>query len=442
MNASFSQLIIFLLAGIVSIILLTVKFRVHPFFALIIACFVTGLGVQLPFAEILSLIKNGFADVMSKLALIIVLGTTIGVLLEKNGSTQVMATSILKLVGQKNSSLALSFTGFVVGLPIFCDSGYIVLNGINKSLIRRTGIAAATMSISLASGLYAVHCLIPPHPGPTAAAGTLAVDLGKLILYGILIAIPAMLIGHWWAVYAGKKTETSLETVDETHEELFAGPKTIPAFLPVVVPILLMALRSVLVFDKNKTGFLTDVFNIAGDPAVALAIGVLIAIATGKNTKHSLAFQLSAAVEKAGGILVIIGAGGAFGAVLAATNIGDHFSEKLDLKMLGIFFPFLLTSLIKTAQGSSTVAIITASSIVLPLLPILGLESENGKLLAVLAMGAGSMMISHSNDAYFWVISKFSDIDTRTMLRVHSVASILMGLVTMIVTWLLSLIIL
>ncbi|HEX6171876.1 MAG TPA: GntP family permease, partial [Chitinophagaceae bacterium] len=423
MNASFSQLIIFLLAGIISIILLTVKFRVHPFFALIIACFVTGLGVQLPFAEILSLIKNGFADVMSKLALIIVLGTTIGVLLEKNGSTQVMAASILKLVGQRNSSLALSFTGFIVGLPIFCDSGYIVLNGINRSLIKRTGIAAATMSISLASGLYAVHCLIPPHPGATAAAGTLAVDLGKMILYGIAIAIPAMLIGHWWAVYAGKKTKTTTEALDETNEEVFAGPKAIPAFLPVVVPILLMALRSVLVFEKNKTGFLTDVFNIVGDPAVALAIGVLIAIATGKNTKHSLAFQLSAAVEKAGGILVIIGAGGAFGAVLAATNIGDHFSEKLDLKMLGIFFPFLLTSLIKTAQGSSTVAIITASSIVLPLLPILGLESENGKLLAVLAMGAGSMMISHSNDAYFWVISKFSDIDTRTMLRVHSVSS-------------------
>jgi len=451
MNSSFSQLIIFLLAGIISIVLLTVKFRLHPFFALIIACFVTGLGVQLPFAEILSLIKNGFGDVMSKLALIIVLGTTIGVLLEKNGSTQVMAASILKLVGQKNSSLALSFTGFIVGLPIFCDSGYIVLNGINKSLIKRTGSAAATMSISLASGLYAVHCLVPPHPGATAAAGTLTVDFGKLILYGIFIAIPAMLIGHWWAVYAGKKTKKDIETADEPGEERFAGPKASLAFLPVVIPILLMALRSILVFDKNKTGVLTDVFNIVGDPAIALAVGVLIAIATGKNspkesadlrTKYSLAFQLSAAVEKAGGILVIIGAGGAFGAVLAATNIGDHFSEKLDLKMLGIFFPFLLTSLIKTAQGSSTVAIITASSIVLPLLPILGLESENGKLLAVLAMGAGSMMISHSNDAYFWVISKFSDIDTRTMLRVHSVATILMGLVTMIVTWLLSFIIL
>ena len=210
-----------------------------------------------------------------------------------------------------------------------------------------------------------------------------------------------------------------------------------------------MALRSVLVFEKNKTGLLTDVFNIVGDPAIALAIGVLLAILIGKNspkeslrTKHSLSFQLSSAVEKAGGILVIIGAGGAFGAVLAATNIGKHFKENLDLKMLGILFPFLLTCLIKTAQGSSTVAIITASSIVLPLLPVLGLESENGKLLTVLAMGAGSMMISHSNDAYFWVISKFSDIDVRTMLRVHSVASVLMGLITMIVVYILSLIIL
>jgi len=228
----------------------------------------------------------------------------------------------------------------------------------------------------------------------------------------------------------------------EVNEEITTGPKPTLAFLPVVIPILLMALRSILVLDKNKTGLLTDIFNIVGDPAIALAVGVLLAILTGKNSKHSLSSQLSSAVEKAGGILVIIGAGGAFGAVLAATNIGGHFEENLDLKMLGIWFPFLLTCLIKTAQGSSTVAIITASSIVLPLLPVLGLETENAKLLTVLAMGAGSMMISHSNDAYFWVISKFSDIDVRTMLRVHSIASVLMGLITMIVVYILSLIIL
>jgi GntP family gluconate:H+ symporter len=449
MNVSFLQVIISLLAGIIFIILLTVKFRVHPFFALIIACFITGLGVELPFAEILSLIKNGFGDVMSKLAIIIVLGTTIGVLLEKNGSTNVMAASILKLVSQKRSSLALSITGFIVGLPIFCDSGYIVLSGINRSLIKRTGMAVATMSISLASGLYAVHCLLPPHPGATAAAATLEVDFGKLIFYGILIAIPAMLIGHWWAVYAGKETLPAGQAgkidrvpATETSEDISSGPKPTLAFMPVVIPILLMALKSVLVLDKNETGLLIDVFTIVGDPAIALAIGVLLAILTGRNSKYSLSFQLTSAVEKAGGILVIIGAGGAFGAVLAATNIGSHFEENLDLKMLGIWFPFLLTCLIKTAQGSSTVAIITASSIVLPLLPVLGLESENAKLLTVLAMGAGSMMISHSNDAYFWVISKFSDIDVRTMLRVHSIASVFMGLITMIVVYILSLIIL
>jgi len=442
MNVSFTQLVFFLLAGIASIILLSVRFRVHPFFALVIACFVTGLGVQIPFLEILTLIKNGFSDIMAKLALIIVLGTTIGVLLEKNGSTHVMANSILKLVGQKNSSLALSFTGFIVGLPIFCDSGYIVLNGINRSLIKRTGIAVATMSISLASGLYAVHCLLPPHPGATAAAGALNVDFGKLILYGIVIAIPAMLIGHWWAVRTGRKSGTEIKHDAGEEEESSSKPKVITSFLPVIIPILLMALRSIVTLEKNKTGLLGDVFTVIGDPAVALAIGVLLAMLNGKNSKHSLSLHLSSAVEKAGGILVIIGAGGAFGAVLAATNIGSHFSELFNLRVAGLWFPFLLTALIKTAQGSSTVAIITASSIVLPLLEPLGLHSENGKLLTVLAMGAGSMMISHSNDAYFWVISKFSEIDIRTMLRVHSVASVLMGLVTMIFVWLLSLFIL
>jgi GntP family gluconate:H+ symporter len=146
------------------------------------------------------------------------------------------------------------------------------------------------------------------------------------------------------------------------------------------------------------------------------------------------------AAEKAGGILVIIGGGGAFGAVLAATDIGRHFSQSLALDSLGILFPFLITSVLKTAQGSSTVAIITAASIVQPLLPALGLATEKGQLFAVLAMGAGSMMISHVNDAYFWVITKFSGLEMKTMLKVYSVASVLMGLVSLAVIYLLSLI--
>jgi gluconate:H+ symporter, GntP family len=446
-----------LLAGIVVIIWLTVQFKLHPFFALLIASFVTGLSVQLSIEEILKLIKTGFGDILSKLGLIIILGTSIGVLLEKNGHTKVMANFILKITGIKRSALALSITGFITGLPIFCDSGYIVLNGINKSLIRQTGYKAAQMSVSLAAGLYSVHCLLPPHPGASAAAGTIGVDFGKLIAYGIMIAFPAMLAGHWWAVYAGKKSNNNnvLNTEKEIQDlsNSFAAPgepgsvkktpATLTAFLPVIVPILLMSVKSFTGLKNTTASLASSIFNTAGDPVIALAVGLLLVIISGnKQQKKNLSVHLSAAVEKAGSILVIIGAGAAFGAILVATDIGTQFSKAINLNLIGIWFPFLLTVLIKTAQGSSTVAIITASSIVLPLLSVLGLDSENGKLLSVLSMGAGSMMISHTNDAYFWVVSKFSGIDIRTMLRVHSVATVWMGLTAMLIIYLLSLFIL
>jgi len=176
-----------------------------------------------------------------------------------------------------------------------------------------------------------------------------------------------------------------------------------------------------------------------GDPVIALLIGVLLAFNCKRSWKRTETGKiLQEATEKAGGILVIIGMGGAFGAILAAANIGGHFSHAVALGSMGIFFPFLLTSVLKTAQGSSTVAIITAASIVLPLLPALGLNTENGKLLCVLAMGGGSMMISHANDAYFWVIAKFSGLEMKTMLKVYSTATILMGLTTITMVYILS----
>lgn len=441
MDVSFSQAIASLLAGIAVIIVLTVRFRLHPFFALLISCFVTGLIIGLPILGILELIKKGMGDILSKLTLIIVLGTSIGVLLEKNGSTHVMANAILRWVGMKRSSLALTITGFVVGLPIFCDSGYIVLNGINHSLTSRTRFTVAQMSISLAAGLYAVHCLIPPHPGASAAAGTLSVDIGKLILWGIIIAIPATLVGHWWAVHAGKNS-TQENTKPHAVARYEHPPSTLAAFLPVFVPILLMTLKSLMSIGGREGNVLRKIMMLWGDPVFALATGVLLAMFITKNGKKELVLHLGQSVEKAAAILVIIAAGAAFGAVLAATDIGRHFSEAFNLESVGIWFPFLLTAVIKTAQGSSTVAIVTASSIVLPLLPSLGLDGNDARILTVLAMGAGSMMISHTNDAYFWVISKFSDINIKTMLRVHSLASIWMGITAMFAIYLLSLLIL
>src|ERR1700759_421944 len=160
MMPSFAQSIIFLCIGIAVIILLTAKFRVHAFFALMIACFVTGFGLQMHAADILNAMKDGFGNIMRSLSFIIVLGTTLGVLLEYTGSTKVMAAFILKKTGERNAALAMSITGFIVGLPIFCDSGYIVLSGLNRSMAKRTGTPMAIMAASLATGLYSVHCLI------------------------------------------------------------------------------------------------------------------------------------------------------------------------------------------------------------------------------------------------------------------------------------------
>jgi len=290
-----------------------------------------------------------------------------------------------------------------------------------------------------------VHCLIPPHPGVSTAAGNIFgkdVDFGKLIAIGVAVAVPGMIAGHLWARFAGKRI-TYVAAKEEELIEHTTAPSALMAFLPVIVPILLIAANSFFALEKNKETRWHELFSVLGEPSIALSIGVLLAFATIRNwTKQAVSKLLQEGAEKAGSILVIIGAGGAFGAVLAATNIGQHFSNAFDLKSIGIFFPFLLTFILKTAQGSSTIAIITASSIVVPLLNSLGLDSENGRLICVLSMGAGSMMISHANDAYFWVITKFSGLEMRPMLKTYSVATIWMGLITLLTVYILSLILL
>lgn len=436
MSPSFLQVILALLAGILTIVWLTAKLRVHPFFALLLASFVVGLMVQLPVMDILNTMKEGFGNIMRSLGFIIVLGTALGVMLERNGSTTVMANYILKKIGKKYPALAMSLTGFVVGLPIFCDSGFIVLSGLNSTLAKRTGVPVIIMAVSMATGLYSVHCLIPPHPGAAAAAGIIGVSYGKLILLGILIAIPAMIVGYIYAVHAGKKMAVvQQEEKTETATGIIL-PSALNAFLPVIVPILLIAAKSIL---AGKVHGVWINFLFIGDPVIALAVGVILALLANKpRNGNKVNSWLQESAEKAGGILVIIGAGGAFGAVLAATKIGEHFSAVLPLAGMGILFPFLLASVLKTAQGSSTVAIIAAASIVQPLLPALGLIDPDRRLLCVLAMGAGSMMVSHANDAYFWVIAKFERIEMTTMFKVYSVATVLMGLTSLLMIYLLS----
>jgi GntP family gluconate:H+ symporter len=427
------QFLLFLITGIGLIFVLSVKFRIPAFYCLMVVSLIVGLGLKIPAAEVIADMKDGFGNIMKSLGFIIVLGTALGVLLARTGSSQVMAGFILRIVGEKRASLGLSITGFIVGLPVFCDSGYIVLSGLNKSLSKRSGTPLIITSVSLATALLSVHCLIPPHPGAAAAAATMGVDYGKLMISGIAIAIPAMFTGYAWAAYAGKKIPLRPLEENEAPDSLTSYPSVLKSFLPVVVPILLIALKSFLVLEKMIPGILLNVISFLGDPIVALSSGILIAFTNGHSwTKIEVSALLSEAVQKAGVILVIIGAGGAFGSVLAAGRIGEHFSHAFPAGGRAIWFPFLLTFILKTAQGSSTVAIITASSIIQPLLPALGLESETGRLLCVLSMGAGSMMISQVNDAYFWVIAEFSGLEVKSMLKVYTVATVFMGLVSFV----------
>lgn len=439
MTDSLPYALLLLAIGIGLIVLLTTRYKAPAFFALLVACLVIGLGIGLPLSDVITVVKDGFGNIMKSLGLIIVLGTTLGVILEYTGSTTVMATWLLKKLGSKRAPLAMSITGFIVGMPIFCDSGYIVLSGLNRSMAKRTGIPVIIMSVSLATGLYAVHCLIPPHPGASAAAATMGVDFGRLILIGIAVALPGMITGNLWARYAGRKFSEEVTDNDPAIKETGTEPSLVNACLPVFVPIILIGIKSFITTGQHAyPGWIKFLLTL-GDPVMALLIGVLLAFNCKRGwQKSELSKLLQEAAEKAGSILVIIGMGGAFGAVLATARIGEHFSNAVALGSVGIFFPFLLTSVLKTAQGSSTVAIITAASIVLPLLPALGLDTENGRLLCVLAMGAGSMMISHANDAYFWVIAKFSGLEMKTMLKVYSTATILMGLTTITAVYILS----
>lgn len=438
MTHSLAYILTLLVAGIALIVILSTRYKVPAFFSLFLACMLVGLGAGMPVADVLGTVKDGFGNILKNLGLIIVLGTTLGLLLEYTGSTTVMANFLLKRMGKRFAPLAMSITGFIVGLPIFCDSGYIVLSGLNRSMAKRTGISIATMSVSLATGLLSVHCMVPPHPGASAAAATIGVDFGKLILIGALASIPAMLIGNWWANYAGRNAPDKIAE-DVTDDGPGHRPTLLKACLPVFVPIILIAIRSFLTKGiAGDPGWIKGVFAF-GDPVVALLIGVLLAFNCKRGWhKNELSKILQDSVEKAGGVLVVIGMGGAFGAILTATKLGDHLSQSMALGTMGLFFPFLLTAVLKTAQGSSTVAIITASSLVLPLLHALGLDTENGKLFCVLAMGAGSMTVSHTNDAYFWVISRFSGISMKTMLKVYTVSTLFMGIITLVTVYILS----
>lgn len=449
------SLVLILIAIIAFIVIATSKFKLHPFLTLLIAAFLTAFAYQLPINSITATISGGVGGLLGQIGLVIVIGTIIGTVLEKSGAAITMAEFIIKLLGDRFPTLTMSLIGYIVSVPVFCDSGFVILNSLKESMAQKMKISPVAMSVALATGLYATHTFVPPTPGPIAAAGNLGLqdNLGLVIAVGIFVAATAAIAGMLWANRFAN-TEPDLEETIE-HPQISADdirasygqlPSTFMAFAPIMLPILLICLGSVANLPSRPfgDGSVYSLFIFLGNPLNALLVGLLISFGLLKGENRIIAFseRIAQGLTAAAPILLITGAGGAFGAVLKAAPIGSYLGETLSALGIGIFMPFIVSAALKSAQGSSTVALVTTSALVAPLLPELGLATEMGRVLTVMAIGAGAMTVSHANDSFFWVVSQFSRMSVSLAYRAHTMATLVQGLVAMLLIYVLSLVLL
>ncbi|WP_298466988.1 GntP family permease [uncultured Psychrobacillus sp.] len=439
------MLFLVILLGVVFVVVATAVFKLHPFLALLISAFFVGIASGMPLLTVVENVNSGFGGLMTSIGIVIVAGTIIGVILEKSGAAYRMAEVVLRILGEKRPQLAMSIIGFIVSIPVFCDSGFIILSSLQKSLAKRAKVKVASMAVALSTGLYATHTLVPPTPGPIAAAGNIgATDyLGTIILVGLFVAIPATIVGYLWAVKVGTKIDVPADQEDALdYEEVIKSfgkmPSTFKAFLPIVLPILLIGIGSVAALVGDESG-LTNFLRFLGSPTVALLFGVLASfLLLPEISEKTLSGWIGESLKEAAPILLITGAGGAFGTVIKNSGVAELLQE-MDLGVLAngalfLLVPFLIAAALKTAQGSSTAALVITSSLVAPMLPTLGIEGALPLALVVMAVGAGAMTVSHVNDSYFWVVTQFSGMKVTDAYKAQTMATLLQGITTIIVT--------
>ncbi len=435
--------------GVAFIVFATAKLKLHPFLSLLFGAFLVGLLAGLPLTTIVESINGGFGGLMGYIGIVIVAGTIIGTVLEKSGAALRMAEVVLRVVGEKRPQLAMSLIGGIVSIPVFCDSGYVILSSLKKSLARRAKVSLASMSVALATGLYATHTLVPPTPGPIAAAGNLGASdyLGTIILFGFIVAIPTILVGYLWAMKVGSKIhiegEEKLQLDYEDIVKAFGKlPSTTKSFAPIVLPILLIGTGSFVKFLQLEGAFV-DILLFLGSPLVALLVGVLASFfLMPKLNEETLTGWVGDGLKDASMILLITGAGGAFGSVIKATPVADLIKGFADGGLLSgaliLIIPFIIAAALKTAQGSSTAALVITSTLVAPLLPEMGIVGAVPLALVVMAIGAGAMAVSHVNDSYFWVVKEFSGMKVTDAYKAQTMATLMQGLtaiVTTIILW-------
>ena len=450
-----------LVALIAFIVVATSGLKLHPFLVLLVTAFFGGLAYGVPALDVVDAIGKGFGGILGSIGLVIVFGTIIGVILEKSGAALTMAETIIRALGQRFPTLTMSLIGYLVSIPVFCDSGYVILNSLKNAVAARMNVSVTAMSVALATGLYATHTFVPPTPGPIAAAGNLGIgnNLGLVIVLGAVVALITALAGMLWANrYLGRDDADAGLLTEEADalnaEDAFAAfkekqgalPGVFASFVPILLPIVLICLGSVAAFPSAPLGegAVAAVLRLLGNPLVALTLGLVAAFPLLPKVKRREALEqrVSAGIAAAAPILMITGAGGAFGQVLKATPLADFIGDTLSTLGIGIFMPFVVAAALKTAQGSSTVALVATSALVAPLLGDIGLDSEMGRALCVLAIGAGAMTVSHANDSFFWVVSQFSRMPVALAYRAQTVATLIQGVVGILVVWLMSLVLL
>ena len=441
-------LLLLLAAAVIFIIYGTARLKLHPFLVLLVAAIGLGILAGLPVLEVISSVTEGFGNTLGYIGIVIAAGTIIGTVLEKSGGALVLAESIVRWIGKARSALAMSLAGAVISIPVFCDSGFIILSSLNRTLAERARKSMATFAVALSMGLYTTHVFVPPTPGPIAAAAELGADIGTVIIFGILVSIPVLITTYIFAAVAGKRIH--IEPVEamtgesDNVSEHGAKPGIMHALLPVAVPVILIALKSIADLPSKPLGDsnLTIFIRFIGDPNIALILGVVLAFIGARDRgKKVYSDWVGAALKQAGSIILITGAGGALGHVLQETAIGDYLgsTEGDEVRRTGellsvpvgdfnILMPFLRAAALKTTLGSSTVAIITTASLVGPLLPSMELASEMGFVLATLSIGAGAMTVSHANDSYFWVVTQFSGMSVREGYKLQTLGSAVAGI--------------
>ncbi|MFH0757010.1 MAG: GntP family permease [Bacteroidota bacterium] len=438
---------ILLLVSVLLIVVSASRYRFHPFLALLFVAILFGLLSRMPLDSIVESINEGFGKTIGQIGIVIIAGVIIGTFLEQSGGAYAMANKVLKLTGKKQVPLTMAIIGFFVSIPVFADSGFVILLPLAKALSKEAKISLAGSASALALGLAVTHNLVPPTPGPIAAAGILDANLGLVIMLGIIASIPVLAAAWLFAsriasrVYIDPNPDVTPEEIRET---LKTAPSALKSFVPILLPIVLIVLKSVSDFPTTPfgSGQVKEIFGFIGEPVIALMIGILMAFTLPRKLERDMLSSsgwVGKALQNAAIIILITGAGGAFGMVLRNSGIASVLGDSLAGMSIGIFLPFLIAAAIKSAQGSSTVALITTASLIAPMMVSLGFETDLARALIVLATGAGSIVVSHANDSMFWIFTQMTGMKVNTGYRIHTLGTLVLGVSAVLVVWVMSL---